>query len=99
MNRARNGNKGVNHVTLQRPRDCRARALHPRFGDGPVPDRATPLHANLADFRTMADGEARHLAELAARVAPAPVVRVPFLAHDVHDLDTLAEGGAHLFAG
>lgn len=73
--------------------------VHPRFGDGPVPARTDGLHANLADFRTVADGEERHLADLTGRVAPAPVVRVPFLAHDVHDLDSLAEVGSHLFAG
>ena len=73
--------------------------VHPRFGDGVPPEPRTPLHANLAELRRMADGEARHLDALAARVAPAPVVRVPFLDHDVHDLDTLAEIGAHLLSG
>jgi anion-transporting ArsA/GET3 family ATPase len=70
--------------------------VHPRFGDGPIPERVDGLTSNLADFRTMADGEARHVAALAARVAPAPVVRVPFLPHDVHDLATLAEVGSYL---
>ena len=70
---------------------------HPRFGDGPVPARTDGLHANLADFRTIADGEERHVAELAQRVAPAPVARVPFLAHDVHDLSALDEVAGHLF--
>ena len=72
--------------------------VHPRFGAGPVPARTDGLHANLADFRTVADGEERHLADLTERVSPAPVVRVPFLAHDVHDLESLAEVAAHLFA-
>ncbi len=82
--------------------------MHPRFGDGrAAADRerartlaGTPvgaLFANLADFREMADGEEAHLAGLASSVAPAPVVRVPFLADDVHDLATLDEVGAHLF--
>ena len=82
--------------------------MHPRFGAGSGKDArrrveqlaGTPLAglaANLADFRTMADGEERHLVDLTARLAPAPVVRVPFLAHDVHDLDTLAEIGSYLF--
>lgn len=84
--------------------------MHPRFGAGRAePDRARAatlagtalgsLYANLADFREMADGEEAHLAGLTKEVAPAPVVRVPFLADDVHDLDTLAEIGTHLFAG
>jgi anion-transporting ArsA/GET3 family ATPase len=83
--------------------------MHPRFGAGLAQaDRArattlagTPLgelYRNLADFRTMADGEERHLTDLTAKVAPAPVVRVPFLADDVHDLATLAQVGAHIRA-
>ncbi len=82
--------------------------LHPRFGSGRAEaDRArsrslsgTPLgslFANLGDLRAMADGEESMLAELSAQVAPAPVVRVPFLAEDVHDLDTLARIAGHLF--
>jgi anion-transporting ArsA/GET3 family ATPase len=84
--------------------------LHPRFGGGASPpeaDRARaatlvatplgPLFANLADFRQVAEREEHQLAGLVADVAPAPVVRVPFLATDVHDLDGLAELGRHLF--
>ena len=82
--------------------------MHPRFGDGRgEADRAravtlagTPLgalYANLADFREMADEEDTHLRGLADQVAPAPVVKVPFLADDVHDLGTLAQIGTYLF--
>ncbi len=82
--------------------------VHPRFDDGSAAaDRlraetleGTPLgalYSNLADFRTMAEGEEGHLEGLAAAVAPAPVVRVPFLADDVHDVDTLEQVAAHLF--
>lgn len=82
--------------------------MHPRFGAGaPGADRARAatlagttigtLYANLADFHDMADGEERHLAGLAASVAPAPMVRVPFLAEDVHDLGTLEQVARHLF--
>jgi anion-transporting ArsA/GET3 family ATPase len=82
--------------------------MHPRFGDGRAEaDRAraatlagTPigaLYANLADFRQMADQEEGELVGLAEQIAPAPIVRVPFLADDVHDLGTLAEIGSHLF--
>jgi anion-transporting ArsA/GET3 family ATPase len=84
--------------------------MHPSFGQGrSEADRARAetlagtdlgvLYANLADFRQMAEGEERHLDGLTARVAPAPVVRVPFLAHDVHDLASLDEVASHLFAG
>ena len=57
-----------------------------------------PLYANLADFRQVAEREESHFSELAGRVAPAPVARVPFLAADVHDLDGLRHVGEHLFA-
>ena len=82
--------------------------MHPQFGDGlaeATRERARTLdgtdlgglYANLADFRLVASREEEHLAGLAERVAPAPVVRVPFLRSDVHDLDGLAEVGEHLF--
>jgi anion-transporting ArsA/GET3 family ATPase len=84
--------------------------MHPRFGDGlaaATSERATSLgedtpigahYANLAEFRAAADAEESHLGDLAAKVAPAPVIRVPMLSTDVHDLDTLALVGDHLFA-
>ncbi len=82
--------------------------VHPRFGDGDAEaDRLRSatlgetalgaLYANLADFRAMAEGEEAHLAGLSAAVEPAPVVRVPFLAEDVHDVDTLEQVAGHLF--
>ena len=45
----------------------------------------------------MAEREERHFSALAARVAPAPVVRVPFLAADVHDIEGLDRISDHLF--
>jgi len=82
--------------------------VHPRFGEGlaeATRERARTLdgselgglYANLADFRLVASREEEHLMGLAERVAPAPVVRVPMLRSDVHDLDGLAEVGEHLF--
>jgi anion-transporting ArsA/GET3 family ATPase len=86
--------------------------LHPRFGgsadeagaaerDLPAGSAVAPglaaLYANLADFRDIAAREEHHFAELAARVAPAPVARVPFLADDVHDVAGLQTVGAYLF--
>jgi anion-transporting ArsA/GET3 family ATPase len=83
--------------------------MHPKFGDGlaeATRERARTLgstdlgglYANLADFRLVASREAEHLVGLAERVAPAPVVRVPFLRSDVHDLEGLAEVGKYLLA-
>jgi hypothetical protein len=72
--------------------EARARAAE---AGGP----ATPLGAlwtNLADFRAVAEREEDSLAVLAAQVAPAPVVRVPLLEDDVHDLGGLARVASHL---
>jgi anion-transporting ArsA/GET3 family ATPase len=82
--------------------------MHPRFSDA-SPDAMRErsrtlegtdlgaLYGNLADFITVASREEAHVAGLADRVAPAPVVRVPFLQSDVHDLDGLTEVARHLF--
>jgi anion-transporting ArsA/GET3 family ATPase len=56
------------------------------------------LYANLAEFTGVAATEDAHLTGLAGRVAPAPVVKVPFLPTDVHDLDGLDRIARHLFA-
>jgi hypothetical protein len=83
--------------------------MHPRFGAGrPEAHRERAhtldgtalgeLYANLADFELVAQREEEHLEGLAEQVAPAPVVRVPFLRSDVHDLAGLDEVGTHLFA-
>jgi anion-transporting ArsA/GET3 family ATPase len=55
------------------------------------------LYRNLADFQAVASREQAHLSGLAEAVAPAPVVWVPFLRSDVHDLDGLAELASHMF--
>jgi anion-transporting ArsA/GET3 family ATPase len=82
--------------------------MHPRFSDA-SPDAARErahtyagtdlggLYDNLADFLLVASREEEHLRGLAERVAPAPVVRVPYLRSDVHDLEGLAEIARHLF--
>ena len=81
--------------------------MHPRFGTSrpeAARERAKTLagtalgahYENLADYGQLADREDEHLAGLAAKVAPAPVVRVPMLSTDVHDLDGLAAVAEHL---
>jgi anion-transporting ArsA/GET3 family ATPase len=71
--------------------------MHPIFGAGSseaAAERARTLegtdlgglYRNLADFQLAASREEHHLAGLARAVAPAPVVRVPFLPTDVHDI-------------
>jgi anion-transporting ArsA/GET3 family ATPase len=82
--------------------------MHPRFSEGlaeATRERADSLaHArigalyrNLADFQLVASREDENLAGLAEKVAPAPLVRVPFLRSDVHDLDGLRQIEAELF--
>jgi anion-transporting ArsA/GET3 family ATPase len=78
--------------------------MHPSFGKGlaeAAGERAATLegtdlgglYRNLSDFQLAASREEHHLAGLASAVAPAPVVRVPFLSTDVHDIDGLTELG------
>ena len=52
-----------------------------------------------AEFALIAAREEDHLTGLVDQVAPAPVVRVPYLRTDVHDLESLAIIGDHLFDG
>ncbi|GAC1603865.1 MAG: ArsA family ATPase [Acidimicrobiales bacterium] len=76
--------------------------LHPSFGTRSVsPENGTGgplavLRANLAAFQEIASGEESAFAGLAGQIAPAPVLRVPFLAGDVHDLEGLRVVGTHL---
>ncbi len=86
--------------------------MHPSFGDGlgglgeAAAERSRTLdgtdlgglYRNLADFQTVASRERAHLAGLAETVAPAPVVWVPFLRSDVHDIAGVAAVAQHLFA-
>jgi anion-transporting ArsA/GET3 family ATPase len=83
--------------------------MQPRFGDGSSASaaaRAVTLGGsaigahfrNLAEMQAVADREDEHLADLAEEVAPAPVIRVPLLSTDVHDLATLGEVADHLLA-
>jgi anion-transporting ArsA/GET3 family ATPase len=76
--------------------------MHPTFGKGlaeATRERAETLagtdlgglYRNLADFQLVASREEHHLAGLASAVAPAPVVRVPLLPTDVHDIDGLTD--------
>ena len=75
--------------------------IHPRFGpiptaDGTAPPALAALIANLVDLDNVASREEGYVEALAGRVPEAPVVRVPHLDSDVHDLDGLRAIGAHL---
>ena len=87
-----------------------ANRMFPDFGPVPpgvdltVDDLGTHPHglevwmANLADFERIRSREEAHVAELAERLPTTPIVKVPFLADDVHDLEGLDELRAYLFA-
>jgi len=78
--------------SVQPPAD--ARDLPP-----PDPRAYEELRRNLEEFLIVANREERYVAELAGEVAPAPVVRVPFLAEDVHDIEGLRAVARHLLGG
>ena len=56
------------------------------------------LYRNLADFQAVSSREQAHLSGLADAVAPAPVVWVPFLRSDVHDIGGMDEIAQHVFS-
>jgi anion-transporting ArsA/GET3 family ATPase len=71
-----------------------------------TPDLALPdplayedLRRNLEEFLVVARSEEQYVAELAGEVAPAPVVRVPFLKEDVHDIEGLQVVARYLLGG
>jgi anion-transporting ArsA/GET3 family ATPase len=81
--------------------------MHPRFAEGlgeAARERSATLagtaigelYANLADFQLIAGREEDHLDDLVGKVGDAPVVRVPFLRGDVHDLAGLDDLAAHV---
>ena len=71
--------------------------MFPSFGAAPA-GLVGPLAENLEQLRRVADSEETHVQELARRLPGAPVVRVPFLADDIHDLGGLDEIARWMFA-
>jgi anion-transporting ArsA/GET3 family ATPase len=69
-------------------------ALSERLGDAEL---AARVAANFADYRALADRDARNVATLRRELRSAPVIEVPYLTEDVHDLAGLFEINAHLF--
>ena len=67
--------------------------VHPTFGT----ELSEGLYDNLGDFNEIAARERGHLSDLTARIGSAAVAYVPFLAHDVHDLEALSEIGRLVF--
>lgn len=75
---------------------------HPNFGVSAASalleaDRTgDPAWTNLAQLAVVAESESALIAPLAAQIAPSPVVQVPLLTRDVHDLDGLGDVAEHL---
>ena len=76
---------------------------HPSFGpavtlpEAPAGSALAALVANLLDQQAINAREERTVAEIVTAVAPAPVVRVPLLDIDVHDLNGLGVVANHIF--
>jgi anion-transporting ArsA/GET3 family ATPase len=67
--------------------------MFPSFG--PVPAGLDgDLATNMAQLYRVASSEEQYVSELSERLPGVPVVRVPFLSEDVHDLDGLSKVGA-----
>jgi anion-transporting ArsA/GET3 family ATPase len=71
-------------------------AEHGQRPDQDDPSAYGELTMNLEDFLAVASREERYVEELAEEVAAAPVVRVPFLKEDVHDIEGLEIVARHL---
>ena len=52
----------------------------------------------LADYRRLAERDRRNVALLRERLGPHPMITVPYLEEDVHDIRGLARMNEHLFA-
>ncbi len=89
----------VNRVQPRFADDAELAALAEKV-DEPAVGSDSPLDQlveNLRGYTAASDREERTYAELAAKVAPAPVYRIPLLNSDVHDLDGLATMAGVLF--
>jgi len=67
-------------------------------GGGGAASALAVLEANLDELNAVAAREEAAFSELAARVAPAPVGRIPLFGQDVHELAGLQRAAEHLFA-
>jgi anion-transporting ArsA/GET3 family ATPase len=60
-------------------------------------DLAAKVEASYADYRVLADRDRKNLSRLTERLSGEPVIVVPELDGDVHDLDGLAQMVDHLY--
>jgi len=69
----------------------------PELATAPAGSALAALEANLRGYQALNRREESAFADLVDRLAPAPVVRVPLLDIDVHDVDGLGVIARHLF--
>jgi anion-transporting ArsA/GET3 family ATPase len=72
-------------------------AATPGLAPAPAGSALAALEANLRGYQALNGREEATFADLVRRLAPAPVVRVPLLDIDVHDVDGLGTMAGHLF--
>ena len=70
----------------------------PRRAQRDARDRLAERYDNVANFNEVAERERAQIETVRVRTRSAAVAFVPYLAHDVHDFDALAEMGRILFA-
>ena len=61
-------------------------------------DLAERVAANFSDYQALAARDARNIEHLAQEMGRKPVIRVPYLDEDVHDLEGLEKIDGYLFA-
>jgi anion-transporting ArsA/GET3 family ATPase len=67
--------------------------------DAGVPDPAAGRAAqNLVHYQALADRDRENIEALERRIGTGPIVEVPLLDHDVHDLEGVTAVARHLFA-
>lgn len=70
----------------------------PRRAQRDARDRLAEQYDNVANFNEVAERERAQIETVRVRTRSAAVAFVPYLAHDVHDFEALAEMGRILFA-
>jgi anion-transporting ArsA/GET3 family ATPase len=68
------------------------------FADELTPDLAGRVAANFADYHRLARRDSRNLARLGAELGGEPLLLIPHLDDDVHDIDGLLRMHRYLFA-
>ncbi|MGZ4481044.1 MAG: ArsA family ATPase, partial [Gaiellales bacterium] len=86
------------YITGRRSRrSLRPRAEQELIGAGATAATAARAAENLMHYQALADRDRANIERLARRIGSEPLIEVPHLDHDVHDLDGLAQVGTHLY--